>query len=458
MPKMASSLARYPARVTSLAFLGLVIVGALLLRLPASAASGRLPISWSDAFFTSTSAVCVTGLTVRSTIDDFSTLGQLVILILIQLGGVGIMTFTSFIVLTLGGASGLRQQALMTDTLGSRGATDVRGLVVRVFVVTAIIELIGAVCLWIRFSFDMPVGQAAWYAIFHSVSAFCNAGFGLWNDSLVSYQGDWAVNVTICALVIVGGLGFPVVLDLLNNFRASPRSPWTGLSLHSKLVLITALFLIVFGYVTITILEWDNGLKDASPSERILIPFFHSVICRTAGFNSVDLNDLTNASLFVSIVLMAVGGAPCSTAGGVKTTTIAMLVLNAVRRFQGFKTVSCFRKTIPQMAIERAAAATIVFFAVAVLGCLVLMLIEQSGQSHREQKDSFLDLLFEVISALGTVGLSTGITPTLSTPGKMIIMLLMFMGRLGPVSVMVAMSRTRRPPKVEYAHEEPLVG
>jgi trk system potassium uptake protein TrkH len=172
----------------------------------------------------------------------------------------------------------------------------------------------------------------------------------------------------------------------------------------------------------------------------------------------VDLNDLTNASLFVSIVLMAVGGAPCSTAGGVKTTTIAMLVLNAVRRFQGFKTVSCFRKTIPQMAIERAAAATIVFFAVAVLGCLVLMLIEQSGQSHREQKDSFLDLLFEVISALGTVGLSTGITPTLSTPGKMIIMLLMFMGRLGPVSVMVAMSRTRRPPKVEYAHEEPLVG
>jgi trk system potassium uptake protein TrkH len=458
MPKMARSLERYPARVTTLAFLALVLVGGCALRLPICSVSGRLPISWLDALFTSTSAVCVTGLSVRSTVDDFSLIGQIVILSLIQLGGVGIMTFTSFIMLTLGGSVGLRQQALMSETLGSRGVTDVRKILRRVFAVSLSIEFLGAALLWIRFSFDMPWPRAGWYALFHSVSAFCNAGFGLWNDSLVGYRGDWLVNIVICGLVILGGLGFPVLLELLNQFRKSKRSAWLDLSLHSKLVLIGTFFLIVWGYTTLTILEWDNGLKNATASERILIPFFHSVICRTAGFNSIDLNDLTNASLFVSIILMAVGGAPCSTAGGVKTTTISLLVLNAIRRFQGFRNVSCFRKTIPQSTIERAAAATIVFFAIAALGCLFLMLIEQSGKSHRDQQDSFLDLLFEVVSALGTVGLSTGITPTLSSFGKIVIIVLMFLGRLGPVSVMIAMSRTRRPPKVEYAHEEPLFG
>lgn len=458
MPKLASSLERYPARITSLAFFLLIVLGACALRLPASSASAQTPISWLDAFFTSTSAVCVTGLSVRSTVDDFSGIGQVVILGLIQLGGIGIMTFSSFILLMLGGAAGLRQQVLFTDTLGSRGFTDLRRLLRRVFFVTLSIEMMGALLLWIRFCFDMPWVQAGWYAAFHSVSAFCNAGFGLWNDSLVGYRGDWMVNGVICSLVILGGLGFPVILELLIALRKLHRSRWTSFSLHTKLVLISTLFLIVFGYVTFTILEWDNALKEASTSERILIPFFQSVICRTAGFNSIDLNDLTNASLFVSILLMAVGGSPCSTAGGFKTSTLSLLILNAIRRFQGYRNVSCFRKTIPQSSIERAAAATIVFFTVAVFGCLLLMLIEQSGQSHRDQKDSFMDLLFEVVSALGTVGLSTGITATLSPLGKVVIMLLMFLGRLGPVSVMVALARTRRAPKVEYAHEEPLFG
>jgi trk system potassium uptake protein TrkH len=275
---------------------------------------------------------------------------------------------------------------------------------------------------------------------------------------LVSYRADWTVNLVICGLVILGGLGFPVLLDISNKLRSHRTGVWTQLTLHSKLVLLSAFFLVVFGYVSLTILEWDNGLKDATVSERILIPLFQSVIFRTAGFNSIDMNDLTNAGLFVAILLMVIGGAPCSTAGGVKTTTISMLVLNSIRRFQGFHTVSCFRKTVPQAAIDRSGATTLIYLSVAIFGCLILMMIEQSGQSHREQKDSFLDLLFEVTSALGTVGVSTGITPTLSIPGKIVIMLLMFVGRLGPVSVMVAMSRTRRQPKVEFAHEEPLVG
>ncbi|MFN9436288.1 MAG: TrkH family potassium uptake protein, partial [Planctomycetota bacterium] len=280
--------------MTTLAFLALVLVGGCALRLPICSVSGRLPISWLDALFTSTSAVCVTGLSVRSTVDDFSLIGQIVILSLIQLGGVGIMTFTSFIMLTLGGSVGLRQQALMSETLGSRGVTDVRKILRRVFAVSLSIEFLGAALLWIRFSFDMPWPRAGWYALFHSVSAFCNAGFGLWNDSLVGYRGDWLVNIVICGLVILGGLGFPVLLELLNQFRKSKRSAWLDLSLHSKLVLIGTFFLIVWGYTTLTILEWDNGLKNATASERILIPFFHSVICRTAGFNSIDLNDLTN--------------------------------------------------------------------------------------------------------------------------------------------------------------------
>jgi trk system potassium uptake protein len=458
MPKMASSLARYPARVTSLAFLALIAIGALLLRLPACSVSGRTAITWLDACFTSTSAVCVTGLGVRSTVDDFSFLGQLVILCLIQLGGIGIMTFTSFIILTIGGAAGLRQQALMGELMGNGASNDVRSLLRRVFVMSAAIELVGAAILWVRFAFDMPWERAGWYALFHSVSAFCNAGFALWNDSLIPYQADWTVNLVLMGLVILGGLGFPVLNDVLTKFRWRRPWDWEDLSLHSKIVLLAALFLIGFGYCSLSILEWDNALKDVSLSERILIPLFQSVIFRTAGFNSIDMNELTNASLFIAILLMAIGGAPCSTAGGVKMTTAALLAVSAVRRFQGYRSVSLFRRTISQSTVDRAMATALIFSVAGILGGLGLMMIEQSGQSHRMQKDSFLDLMFEVTSALGTVGLSTGITPNLSAQGKIIIMMLMFLGRLGPVSVMVALSRTRHPPKVEFAHEEPLVG
>ncbi len=455
---MATSLARYPARVTTLSFFALVLLGGGLLRLPACTASGKLPISTLDAFFTSTSAVCVTGLGVRSTVDDFSFLGQIVILCLIQLGGIGIMTFTSFITFTLGGVANIRQQALISEMLGSGDPNDVRPLLRRVFVMVATIESIGAAILWVRFSWDMPWDKAAWYAVFHSVSAFCNAGFALWNDSLIPYQGDWFVNFVIAGLVIAGGLGFPVIHDVVS--KSNWRKPWNwdAFTLHSKIVLLSTVFLISFGYFAFTVLEWDNSLKDQTVSGRILVPFFQSVTCRTAGFNSIDMNDLTNASLFVAILLMAIGGAPCSTAGGVKVTTITLLVLQAVRRFQGYKNLSCFRRTIPQSAIDRAMATSMVFFAVAVVGCLALMMIEQSGNSHREQKDSFLNVMFEATSALATVGLSTGITPFLSGPGKFVLMVLMFLGRLGPVSVMVALSNTRRTSKVEFAHEEPVAG
>lgn len=458
MPKMASSLTRYPARVTTLSFLALILLGTLLLVMPFCSVAGRPPISFLDALFTSTSAVCVTGLSVRSTIDDFSVIGQIVILFLIQLGGIGIMTITTLLVLLLGGRSGLRHQAVIAETLGAGGKTDVRTILRSVILTAGTIELIGVVLLWIRFSFDMHWLRALWYAMFHAVSAFCNAGFALWNDSLIAYQDDWVVNGVICGLIVLGGLGFPVLLDAWGKMCWRKPWAWESLQLHSKITLLGTVFLVVFGYVTFTILEWDNALAEASWSGKILIPMFQSVTCRTAGFNSIDLNDLTNASLFVSILLMAIGGSTCSTAGGIKVSTIALLVMHATRRFQGYTSVSYFRRTIPQASVERAMASTLVFFTAAITACLLLMMIEQSGQSHGSHQDSFLDAMFEVTSALATVGLSTGITPSLSAPGKIVIVLLMFLGRLGPVSVMAALSRTRRPPKIEYASEELLLG
>lgn len=458
MPKVAGSLVRYPARVTSVWFAAMIVVGTAALLTPWASRPGREPISVLDAAFTATSALCVTGLSVRSTIDDFSPIGQLIILLLIQLGGIGIMTLTTFVLMSLGGQSGLRHRAVISETLGAGENADVKSILRRVLSTTAVIEGTGILILWIRFMFEFPWLKALWYAVFHTVSAFCNAGFALWNDSLTRYQYDPVINITISILIILGGIGFPVLLDVWSRLSWSKPFSWVELHIHSKVTILGTLALLLIGFVSFVVLEWDNAIAEAPWYGKIFIPFFHSVSCRTAGFNSIDLNDLTNASLFISILLMCIGAGPCSTAGGIKVSTVSLLVMQAVRRFQGKSHVSFFRRTIPQSALDRAMASMVVFISIAVLACCLLMMIEQSGQSHRSQRDSFLEVLFEVTSALGTVGLSTGITPQLTSVGKCVILLLMFIGRVGPVSVMAALSRTTRESKVQYASEEPLIG
>ena len=461
MPKMAGSLVRYPARVTSLWFAGVIVLGTIALALPWSSRSMERPISFLDACFTATSALCVTGLSVRSTPDDFSNVGQVIILVLIQLGGVGIMTLTTYILMQVGGRSGLRHRAVIAETLGAGDDADVRTILKRVLFATAIIEGIGIGFLWIRFLFDYPWLKALWHATFHAISAFCNAGFALHNDNLIQYQNDPVVNSVICALIILGGIGFPVILDVYGGFSWSRPFAWPELHIHSKVTLIGTAFLISFGFVMLLALEWDNAIENSPWYGRIQIAFFQSVTCRTAGFNTIDLQNLTNASLFLMVLLMAIGAGPCSTAGGIKVSTVALLVMQAYRRFQGRACMSFFRRTVPQAAVDRAMASTMTFLAVATFACMLLMVVEQSGKSHHHlsgQSDQSLDLIFEVVSALGTVGLSTGLTQNLSDLGKWVIICLMFMGRLGPISVISALSRTVREPKVEFANEEPLVG
>ncbi len=272
------------------------------------------------------------------------------------------------------------------------------------------------------------------------------------------YQNDVVVNLTICGLIVVGGLGFPVVLDLL-RCRHLPRGErWIHLALHSKIMLIGTALLILSGTLGFLVLEWDGVLDELPYWQRPLVAVFHSVTCRTAGFNTIDVTSLTNATLFMSILLMAIGAGPCSTGGGFKVSTVMVLVFQALSTFRGHRRLNLFRRTIPQALIDRATATAMLFTVVAAVALTTLLILEQSGAPHTDTSDLFLDALFEVVSALGTVGLSTGVTGQLTAAGKLVIMLLMFLGRLGPISVFLALSLSERNGNVIYPDEEPLIG
>lgn len=498
MVQVTGSLAQYPARASFIWYAGLIACGAILLWLPMSGAPEQEPITPLDAIFTSASAACVTGLVVRSTPNDFSFIGQAVILVLIQLGGIGIMTVTTFIVFQLGARGGLRQRALIAATLGADSRSDLRSILRRVLAVTIVIEGIGFLILAARNLFDLPLGEALWHALFHSISAFCNAGFALDDNSLMRYQTDPIVNVVIGGLIMIGGIGFPVILDVRQNWRHPTWTEmWEHLQLHSKIMLLGSVVLWLFGMITFLAIEWDDVLVEVPWYYRPMVAMFHSITCRTAGFNTVDVRTLTNAMLFISILLMAVGAGSCSAGGGFKVSTAATLVLRAWSTFVGHARVTVFRRTIPHDAIEKATATAMLFIAVGAGALTLLMIVEQSGPPvavsapaesvleeaeqekaiaategkpatseqarsqaipERAYTPSFIDASFEVTSALGTVGLSTGMTPLLSSPGRIIIILCMFFGRLGPISVFAALSRQERTDPLEHPAEEPLLG
>jgi trk system potassium uptake protein len=441
MPTLTGPVTKYPARASFIWYLGVILLGTAALTHPLCRAEGKAPLTFVDSLFTSTSATCVTGLAVRSTEHDLSFVGQLVLLALIQLGGIGIMTVTTFIMVRAGGRANLRQRVLISETLGARDSTDLNWVLRSVIVTTVLIEGAGFLLLLGRNVWDMPLAMAAWHALFHSVSAFCNAGFGLFDDSLTRYQGDVFVNLVICTLVILGGLGFPVLMDLRRQWQNSWRGIWERLHVHSKLMLLGTSVLLVVGTVSVLLLEWDGVLAEMSLPQRFLAAFFHSASTRTAGFNTVSIGHLTNATLFITIALMAIGAGPCSTAGGFKVSTITVLVLRAWGTFRGRERVNI-----------------LLFAVVLILALTVLLVYEQSGSSHQVTKGLFLEAMFEVTSALGTVGLSTGLTATLSVAGKIIIIALMFLGRLGPISVFAALSGKAKEEPVQYPSEEPMIG
>jgi len=456
--ELAGPVARYPARASFAWYLGLILLGALVLWHPRCGAEGRPPIGFGEALFTATSATCVTGLTVRQTGSDFSLLGQAVILLLIQLGGIGIMTVTTFITFRLGGHEGLRHRALLTETFGASPTTDLRSLLQNVIGLTLCMEALGFLVLAGRNLLEMPPSQALWHALFHAVSAFCNAGFALPDNNLIGYQQDAVTCLTIAVLVILGGIGYPVLLDLKGVWGEGWRQAWQRLHLHTKLMLLGTATLLVVGTVLFLVLEWHNALAGMPVDKKLLVAFFHSVVPRTAGFNSVEIGSLNHATLLVLILLMFVGGGPCSTAGGLKVTTLMVLVIRAWKTFWGYRRVNVFGRTIPAEAIARATTTAVLFTSVVIAAVVPLLAIENPRAASAHPDRIFLDVTFEVVSALCTVGLSTGITPYLSALGQFLLIGLMFLGRLGPITVFAALSLAERRQALEYPQEEPLLG
>ena len=458
MLQISGSVQKYPARVSVLAYAALIAAGTVLLVMSFSGGLDESPISWLDALFTSTSAACVTGLSVRSTEHAFSLWGQVVILGLIQIGGVGIMTLTTFVVFQFGRQASLRSRVVLSESLGADSGADFPWILRRVVLFTAIAESVGAVVLSIRNLFDQSPLEAVWHGVFHSVSAFCNAGFALHDDSLAKYQGDPLVNLTVTALIISGGLGFPVILDIVRNWHGPWSERWDRWLVHTKLMLIGSGALICGGTLLLLILEWDGVLGGMPIWRRPMVAFFHSVSARTAGFNTVDLAAMTNASLFILILLMLVGAGACSTAGGFKVSTFMVLVCQARAAFAGQRRLHLFRRTIAPEIVQRATVTAMLFVITVFAALTVLLVVEQSQSPHSDSGSQFLDAMFEASSALGTVGLSTGITPHLSAAGRLIVAFLMFLGRLGPISVFAALSRSQQEDRIEFPSESVLIG
>jgi trk system potassium uptake protein TrkH len=456
MPQLTGPLATYPARVSFAAYVVTILVGGLVLTLPVSRQPDRPPISFVDGVFTATSACCVTGLTVRSTVNDFSTFGQGVILALIQLGGLGIMTITTLATFQIGGQATLRQRAVVADTLGVKSGRDLRWVGRAVLLTVLVSEAAGFLLLVAAAWGTAPAAEIAWRSLFHSVSAFCNAGFALHDQNLVPDAGRVSINLVICGLIIVGGLGFPVIFDVVSRLRRREEF-WERLHLQTKMMLIGTAALLAFGAVSFWALEWEEAIAREPLPTKLLMGLFHSTTCRTAGFNTVDYGALSSATLFLAIILMAIGAGPCSTAGGFKVSTFMTLVVSSWSNFRGWKHVNFFRRTIPESAVERATATTLFFAVVAIAALVALLVVETRGDLSARPR-WFLEALFECISALGTVGLSTGITPAFTDPGKLVLVALMLLGRLGPITAAVALARERRSYQPRFPEEEPLIG
>ncbi len=456
MLQFTGSIVAFPARVSLAAYTFTILAGGLVLTLPVARNPGSGPISLIDGLFTATSACCVTGLAVRSTLHDFSLFGQGVILLLMQLGGLGIMTITTLMAFQVGGQATLHQRAVIAETMGIRSGRDLRWVPLAVLGTTLTVELIGFGLLCATTWGSAAPGEVVWRALFHSVSAFCNAGFALGDDSLMAYGDNASMLTVICALIIVGGIGFPVIFDVLSRLQKH-RDFWLRLHLQSKLMLLGSGILLLFGAMTFVALEWNKALVGDTLAGRLAKGLFHATTCRTAGFNTVDYAGLTNATLFLTIILMAIGAGPCSTGGGFKVSTFMTLGIRAWASFRGQRQVNFGGRTIPEVAVKRATATALLFATVGIAALVSLLVVEaDNGISSRPRW--FLDALFECISALGTVGLSTGITSSLSEPGKLVIIALMLIGRLGPIGAVAALSREQTAYQLAYPEEEPLIG
>ncbi len=416
--------------------------------LPFSATSGH--ISFVDALFTSTSAVCVTGLIVQDTPTYFTLTGQIIILVLIQLGGLGIMTFSTMILLVAGRKIAVTDRILVQEGFLPGAPRDFRSLVKSIFFFTFSIEFIGFLFLFLRFQKDLPLLKALYSSLFHAVSAFCNAGFSVFSNSLMSYRGDILVNLTVVFLIILGGLGFLVIHEAVRAIANLFKGVKVQISLHSKLVLLVTVVLIIGSYLLFFLLEAGNSMKNFSLKEKILASLFQVVTPRTAGFNTMDLTALSTATVLVMILLMFIGASPGSTGGGVKTSTFGVVLAFIKSKIAARGSINIFYRTIPQENVVK--AFTVISLALSLI--FISSFLVLASQPAMLMKEVF----FEVFSAFGTVGLSLGVTSSLSPLSKVAIVLTMYAGRIGPLTLLYAFSRRKALGKFEYVEERVMIG
>uniref|UniRef100_B8HR41 Potassium uptake protein, TrkH family n=1 Tax=Cyanothece sp. (strain PCC 7425 / ATCC 29141) TaxID=395961 RepID=B8HR41_CYAP4 len=440
------------SRTICLGFIAVILMGAFLLLLPVSTASGN----WNDpivALFTATSAVCVTGHIVVDTATYFSTIGQATIAALVQIGGLGYMTATTFLLLVIGRKFNLREKVALQQALDRQGMQGVAQVVRSIIATTALFELTGIFLLLLVFVPDHGWGRGLWLSIFHSVSAWNNAGFSLFSDNLVGYQSSILINLVIPGLIILGGIGYEVIFEFYLWLRSSlsPKPEVMIFSLNFKVATSTTLVLLVGGTITLFCTELRNpATSGLSLDTQFLLAWFQSVTARTAGFNTVDIGKMTNAALFVLIALMFVGGSPGGTAGGIKTTTFRVLTRITRSILQGKEEVLLYERKVPDSLILKAVGVTV--------GSIAAVIIATFGISITDPEVDFIRILFEVVSAFGTVGLSTGITAALSAPAKLILIAMMYVGRVGVLLLMSALVGDPRPSAIHYPEENLLVG
>ena len=447
----------HPAALVLSSFVLVIIAGAFLLQLKISTTNGF--ISWTDALFTATSAVCVTGLAVVDTGTFFTTFGQCVILGLIQIGGLGVMTISVALFTWIGRSISLKNRLVMQDLFAHTPRQDIYRLVRSVIIFTLLTELAGAILLTIVWSKEMPLPLALYYGVFHAVSAFCNAGFALFGDGMVRYGGDWLLNCTLCALIVIGGIGFPVLYDL-QSCLLGKKGTRVRLSIQTKTVLLTTFILIAGGAIMFAFLENSSPtLAGKSIAEQLLIPVFQSITCRTAGFNTIDIGSLREVTIVMMIFLMFVGASPGSCGGGVKTTTLAVLILFTLGRIRHKKRVNIFKKSIPEATVAR--SMSLILLSTTIISLVVFMLllsdsyINTAGGSMRINT---LQYLFETVSAFATVGLSMGITPVLTTWDKYWIILVMIIGRVGVLTFSYIIVGAGGSNGKEYSEENMMIG
>ncbi|MGI6706777.1 MAG: TrkH family potassium uptake protein [Clostridia bacterium] len=445
-----------PTQILVIGFCIIIWIGTVLLNLPIASAKSE-SLGFLDALFTATSAVCVTGMTVVDTGTYFSLFGQIVIISLVQIGGLGFMTMATTVFLLLGKRITLRERLVIQEALNEDTLQGLVALTRNIMLTTFLIELIGAALLSVRFIPIYGFAKGMYFALFHSISSFCNAGFDLFGGyrSLVPFANDPVIILTIGSLVVVGGLGFTVILDIYRH-RGFRR-----ICLHSKIVLSVTAILIVVGFIFFYVVEFNNpktiGSADLTQTGKVLSALFQSITPRTAGYNSIDQDAMTNASKFMTIIIMFIGASPASTGGGIKTTTASLIFLMMLAVVKGQDDMVIFKRRISHSIGMRALAIAVISLSLLV-GVTMVVSLAEAGKTG--PMFSFVNIFYEVASAFGTVGLTTGITRDLTDISKVFLILTMFAGRLGPLTLTLAFARrhSRKKPVIRYPEDKLMIG